>query len=166
MASSSSREAASSRGDHMSARAGRSRSRRNRSTVASQVARVSCARVAFMGGVSSSGAFQAKLLGRSRIRKRGDQRQAAFRHPGPDPPDEAVLPDRGEDLALVQDPLDLEEQLLALLPVDLARLALEQVLYLGQDTVRILTALDGHALDAGGGIAACPLRAQHDAAEL
>src|SRR5438876_6219184 len=62
---------------------------------------------------------------RRRIREGGDQGEGWFLHPWADASNESILPDRREHHAVVQDPLDLVEHLLAFLPVDLFRLALE-----------------------------------------
>ena len=59
-----------------------------------------------------------------------------------------------EDLLLVQDALDLVEQLLALLAVALARLALEEVLHLGQHARGVGAALASTMAEPRGRVAA------------
>src|SRR5437870_3061160 len=66
----------------------------------------------------------------------------------------------------MQDPLDLIKHLLTLLPIDLFRLVLEEVLDLRQDAIRVPAFLRGEAFDARSRVAARALHAQHDAAEL
>src|SRR5437588_614869 len=53
------------------------------------------------------------------VRKRRDELEAAFLHAGSDAPDEAILPNRREHDALEEDPLDLVQQLFALLAIEL-----------------------------------------------
>src|SRR5439155_1542177 len=84
----------------------------------------------------------------------------------PDAADEPVFPDRREDHAVVQDLLDLVKELLALLPIELARLALEEVLHLGHDAVGVDAALRRDGFDARGRVTAGADRAQDDAVKL
>src|SRR4030095_12476522 len=114
----------------------------------------------------SASRLEPNVLVRRRGRGRGNQGERRLLHSRSEGADESVLPDRGEHDALVQDLLDLMQQLLALLAVELLGLALEEILDLGEDAVRVPAIFRGQALDASGRVAACALHAQYDAAEL
>jgi hypothetical protein len=55
----------------------------------------------------------------------------------------------------VEDALDLVEHLFTSLAVELAGLAQEEILHLGEHAVGVGTVPGGHTLDPGGGVAAC-----------
>src|ERR1043165_4392118 len=104
-----------------------------------------------MMGVSS-GLEPHVLVGRG-VGIRRDQGQRGLLGARAHPADEAVLPDRGEDLLLEEDALDLVQQLLALLVVALARLAIVEILHLGQHPRGVGAALHGHDGQARGRVA-------------
>ena len=97
------------------------------------------------------------------VGERRDQGQRRLLQPRAHAADEPVLPDRREHHPVVEDALDLVQHLLALLPVELPRLALEEILHLRQHAVGVGAVLRRDALDARGRVAARALRAEHDA---
>src|SRR5262249_52971245 len=87
------------------------------------------------------------LLRGGPVRGGRDQRQGRLLRARADTADEAVLPDAREDDAVVQDSLDLVQELFPLLPVELARLSLEEVVDLGHDAVCVDPVPGRHRLD-------------------
>src|SRR4030095_7804802 len=88
-------------------------------------------------------ALQPEIVEGRRVRKGGDQRQCRLVDPRAHSVQEGILPYRGEDDTVGQDALDLPQHFLALLPVQLAGLALEQILDLGDHTGGVESALRG-----------------------
>src|SRR4030095_5859839 len=70
-----------------------------------------------------------------------------------DSPGEGLLVERRHEHAIGDDLLDLVEQRLALLAIELIRLALKEIFDLGHDTIRVGTVLGEERLEAGRGIA-------------
>src|SRR5580765_8205476 len=110
--------------------------------------------------------FQPDVLVRRRVRIRGDQGEGRLLHLGSHAANEPILPDRSKYDAITQDLLDLMQHLLTLLPVELLGLALEEILDLRQDAIRVAPFFRREALDASGRVAAGALRAHHDPAQL
>src|SRR2546421_325709 len=82
------------------------------------------------------------------------------------PPDEALLEERRGGHAIRDDLLDLMEQGLALLAVQLLRLALEQIVDFGQRAVRVGAALGEKRLEPRGGVARRACRADEESRQL
>src|SRR5215510_794126 len=80
---------------------------------------------------------------RRRVRVGRDQGEGRLLDLGSHASNEPILPDRGKYHLVAEDLLDLVQHLLALLSVDLLGLALEEILDLGQGTVRIAPFLRG-----------------------
>src|SRR5215467_4421191 len=83
---------------------------------------------------------------RRRIRIGGDQGQGRLLDLGSHASNEAILPDRDKYHLVAEDLLDLVQHLLALLSIDLLRLALEEILDLRQGAVRVAPLLRGERL--------------------
>src|SRR5439155_8673990 len=79
---------------------------------------------------------------------------------------ESEMVDRRVQALVVHDALDLVEHCLALLLVELLRLALEEVVDLGQPAVAQRAGRGHEGLEARGRVAADPADRQHDAAQL
>src|SRR5206468_6416000 len=98
--------------------------------------------------------LQFHVLQRPRVREAADQVDARLLHARADAPDERQLVDRDVGHPVVEDLLDLVEQRIALLHVQLAHLALEEILDLGDDAGRVGAALADVGLEPRGRIAA------------
>src|SRR6266545_4032723 len=98
--------------------------------------------------------LQFHVLQRPRVREAADQIDARLLHARADAPDERQLVDRDVGHPIVEDLLDLVQQGLALLHVQLAHLALEEILDLGDDAGRVGAALADVRLEPRGRIAA------------
>src|SRR6185295_8044553 len=98
--------------------------------------------------------FQPDVLVRRRVREGRDQGEGRLLHLGSHASNEPILPDRSKYHLVVQDLLDLMQHLLALLAVELLRLALEEILDFREHAVRVAPFLGGEALDARGRVAA------------
>src|SRR5215470_17217450 len=94
------------------------------------------------------------LFVRRRVRVGGDQGEGRLFDPGAHASNEAILPDLDKYHLVADDLLDLVQHLLALLAVDLLGLALEEILDLRQDAVRVAPLLRGERLHARGRVAA------------
>src|SRR3989442_4913045 len=128
-------------------------------------------RVASFGGMSprrprTSWSLEPQVFVRRGVREGGDQVQSRLLHPWSHAANERVLPDRSEHHAVVEDPRDLMERLLALPAVRLPSLTLEEIIHLREDAYRIEAASGGEALDPRGGIAGRPQAAEDQALEL
>jgi hypothetical protein len=91
---------------------------------------ISCCRVSLLP-------LEPDLFVRRRIRERGNQGEGRLLHPWAHAANEPILPDRDEYDLVAEDLLDLVQHLLALLPVELLGLALEEILDLRQDAVAV-----------------------------
>src|SRR5215468_1592555 len=111
-------------------------------------------------------ALQPKVLERRRVGERRDQLQPGFLDVRPEGPDEPVFPDRREDHALVQEPLDLEQRLLALLAVQLLQLGLKEALDLRDRAVGQGAPAGRDGLEARRGIAGRARRADEEPPQL
>src|SRR3989449_3746098 len=118
------------------------------------------------GLLGGSSRLEPNVLVRRRVRVVGDQGEGRLVNLRPYTPNESVFPDRSEHDAIVEDPLDLMEQRLALLAVELSRLLLEEVFDFGDDAVRVPAAPRRQQLDSSRRVAARARSAQHDTAEL
>src|SRR6266487_5764332 len=94
------------------------------------------------------------VLQRARVGEASDQVDSWLLDAGANAPDERQLVDRNLDHAVVEDALDLVDQRLALLRVRLPRLALEQVLDLGDHAGRVDAVLADIGFEPGGRVAA------------
>src|SRR3989454_5853545 len=119
-----------------------------------------------MTPLGGSSRLEPDVLVRRRVRVVGDQGEGRLVNLRPHTPNESVFPDRGEHDAIVEDPLDLMEQRLALLAVELSRLLLEEVFDFGEDAVRVPAAPRRQQLDSSRRVAARARSAQHDTPEL
>src|SRR5439155_15381852 len=113
-----------------------------------------------------SGSLQLQILVRRRIRVAPDQTDTRLLEPWTDAPGERQLVDRDVRHPIVEDLLDLVDQGLALLHVDLARLTLEQILYLGNDARAVDAVLADVRFEPHRRVAACPGDADDHALEL
>src|SRR5262249_35050867 len=102
---------------------------------------------------SASGPLEPEVLERAGVREALDQVDAGLLHARADPPDERQLVDRHVNHLVAEDLLDLVERRLALLRIELARLALEEILALGQDAGRVDAALRHVGLEPRGRVA-------------
>src|SRR5256712_2723646 len=118
------------------------------------------------GLLGGSSRLEPNVLVRRRVRVVGDQGEGRLVNLRPYTPNESVFPDRSEHDAIVEDPLDLMEQRLALLAIELSRLLLEEVFDFGEDPVRVPAAPRREQLDSSRRVAARARSAQHDTAEL
>src|SRR5262245_166393 len=100
-----------------------------------------------------SGTLHPHVLERAGVGEALDQVDARLVHARTDAPDERQLVDRHVDDLVVQDLLDLVQERLAPLRVGLARLPLEEVLYLGQDARGVDAALRDVGLEPGRRVA-------------
>src|SRR3989454_842046 len=134
-----------------------------KSTTTAATNRVNNLTMNLLGGSSR---LEPNVLVRRRVRVVGDQGEGRLVNLRPHTPNESVFPDPGEHDAIVEDPLDLMEQRLALLAVELSRLLLEEVFDFGEDAVRVPAAPRRQQLDSSRRVAARARSAQHDTAEL
>src|SRR5213594_535150 len=118
------------------------------------------------GLLGGSSQLEPNVLVRRRVRVVGDQGEGWLVNLRPDTPNESVFPDRSEHDAIVEDPLDLMEQRLALLAVELSRLLLKEVFDFGEDAVCVPAGPRREQLDSSRRVAAGARSAQHDTAEL
>src|ERR1700730_6416394 len=110
--------------------------------------------------------LEPQVLVRGRVREALDVIHARFLDPRTDAPEEGQLVNRHVHRAIVHDLLDLVQQALALLPVQLARLALEEGLDLRDLAGRVDAALGRVHLDAGRRIAGGCAQAHDHAPQL
>src|SRR5213594_4021483 len=110
--------------------------------------------------------LQFHVLQRPRVREAADQVDARLLHARADAPDERQLVDRDVGHPVVEDLLDLVQQRLALLHVQLAHLALEEILDLGDDAGRVGAALAHVRLEPRGGVGAGAADADDHVLEL
>src|SRR4029077_2467812 len=104
-------------------------------------------------GGSSARRFEPEVLVRRGVREALDAVDARLLHPRADAPEEGQFVDRHVHRAVLHDLLDLMEHGLALLPVELAGLTLEEALDLRDLPRGIDAALGRVDLDAGGRVA-------------
>src|SRR6266404_4664579 len=101
---------------------------------------------------AASGASELQILVGGHV-ETGDGGGHDVVHPGPHPDRKAQVIDRHLDDLLLEDALDLVEQGLTLLAVQLAGLAAEEIVHLGQRAVGERSALGDERLEPGGCIA-------------
>src|SRR5262249_3441123 len=118
------------------------------------------------GHALSSGTLELHVFQRSGVREASGQVDAGLLHARADAPDERVLVDRHVRDPVVENLLDLVELYLALLDVDLAHLALEEILDLGNDAGRVGSALADVRLEPRRRVAAGAADADDDVLEL
>src|SRR5207249_9457294 len=106
------------------------------------------------GELSTTGAAcQPQILVGRGVREAFDRIDARLLDPRADAPQKRELEDGHVHHAIVHDLLDLVQQRLALPAIELARLALEEILDLRHDAGRIDAVLRDVDLDARGGVA-------------